>query len=239
MWFNFPLLRAGLNYFWIAGAGSPGSLMPRSLLRRKQQQIPNLILYNTVRTETKHFRWLKKHRITPRHIIIFATPEVPLQRPLNMPEPTNQRRRALHSSETNDTKRTSWSSFSRTPLVATATVFGVLMLAFHVKADASELRGSGKPIFFDRVKEGPLGLTKTDLILFGAVFLLAFELLQFLVEGSGSKWTRVARLDEVSRGAKNIFEWIWHGVLFVLKDGLVRSWFLFEASIWITSERYA
>lgn len=148
----------------------------------------------------------EKHRITPRHIIVLATPEVPLQRPLNMSEPTNQRRRALHSWETNDTQRTSWSSFSRTPLVATATVFGVLLLAFHVKADASELRGSGKPLFFDRVKEGPLGLNKTDLILFGAVFLLAFELLQFLVEGSGSKWTRVARLDEVSRVTKNIFE---------------------------------
>ena len=98
-----------------------------------------------------------------------------------------QRKRALHNSETNDTQRTSWSSFSRTPLVATATIFGVLMLVFHVKADASDLHGGDEPLFFDRLKMGPTGLSKADLILFGAVFLLAFELLQFLVEGSGSK----------------------------------------------------
>ena len=107
-----------------------------------------------------------------------------------MPETIYRRRRALHSSESNDSPRNSGSSFSRTPLVATATVFGILMLAFHVKADASDLHGSGEPLFFDRVKEGPLGLTNADLILFGGIFLLAFELLQFLVEGSGSKCNR-------------------------------------------------
>ena len=117
-----------------------------------------------------------------------ASTEVPSRITLTMCTTTSQRRRALHTSEANDGQRTSWSSFSRTPLVATATAFGVLMLAFHVRADTSDLHGSNNPLFFDRLKEGPLGLTKADLILFGAIFLLAFELLQFLVEGSGSEF---------------------------------------------------
>ena len=65
-------------------------------------------------------------------------------------------------------------------------VFGVLMLAFHVKADAADLDGSDTPLFFERIQEGSSGLSNVDLIFFGAFFLLAFELLQFLVEGSGS-----------------------------------------------------
>ena len=115
-----------------------------------------------------------------------------------------QRRRALHNSETNDTQRTSWSSFSRTPLVATATIFGVLMLVFHVKADALDLHGSDKPLFFDRLKMGPAGLSKADLILFGAVFLLAFELLQFLVEGSGSKLQQLSRDANAKRKSRSV-----------------------------------
>ena len=132
----------------------------------------------------------------------------------------NRRRRALHSSESNDAPRNSWSSFSRTPLVATATVFGVLMLAFHVKADTSNLQGSGEPLFFDRVKEGPLGLTNADLIFFGAIFLLAFELLQFLVEGSGSKcnWAH----GEVSKTMHRfLFHWTFLTLFIIsfLQDG--------------------
>lgn len=90
-------------------------------------------------------------------------------------------------------------------LVTTAVAFGVLMLAFHVKADAAVDGGDTAPLFLERVQEGPSGLINIDLILFGAIFLLAFELLQFLVEGSG-KWAgaklipvRGKHLDELSK----------------------------------------
>jgi len=85
---------------------------------------------------------------------------------------------------------------SPNPLVATAMVYGVLLLAFHVQADGSvtdDMNIQQATGFFDRLKKGPANLSQIDLILFGAFFLLAFELLQFLVEGSGRKclWYRL------------------------------------------------
>lgn len=89
-----------------------------------------------------------------------------------------------------------------TPFVATTLAFGVLLLAFHVRAD-SQLTDNDDT-FLERVQEGPFGLSNEDLILFGAFILLAFELLQFLVHGSGN-WlgtklipVRGKHLDELS-----------------------------------------
>lgn len=79
---------------------------------------------------------------------------------------------------------------STIPFIATAFTFGLLLLAYHVKADAG-FEGtygdsSDAAPFHQRVQTGPFGLSNVDLILFGAFILLAFETLQFLVQGSGS-----------------------------------------------------
>jgi hypothetical protein len=79
---------------------------------------------------------------------------------------------------------------STTPFVVTAFSYGLLLLVYHVKADAG-FEGtygdsSDAAPFHQRVQTGPFGLSNVDLILFGAFILLAFETLQFLVQGSGS-----------------------------------------------------
>jgi hypothetical protein len=76
------------------------------------------------------------------------------------------------------------------PLAATAVVYGVLLLAYHVKADENYMATfaeDGEAPFHQRVQDGPFGFSNVDLILFGAFVLMAFELLQFLVQGSGSE----------------------------------------------------
>lgn len=74
--------------------------------------------------------------------------------------------------------------------IATAITYGILLLAFHVMADATDVETETPP-FVQRVQEGPFGLSHVDLILFGSFILLAFELLQFLVAGSGRTSKRV------------------------------------------------
>ena len=77
------------------------------------------------------------------------------------------------------------------PLAATAVAYGVLMLAYHVQADAEYLAKnageSNEAPFFQRVQDGPFGFSTLDKVLFGAFVLMAFELLQFAVHGSGSE----------------------------------------------------
>ncbi|CAB9504525.1 Methylsterol monooxygenase 1 [Seminavis robusta] len=63
--------------------------------------------------------------------------------------------------------------------LGTALAFSVLLLAFHVKADTEV------PQFHQRVQASPFEFSTLDFILFGAFILLAFELLQFLVQNSG------------------------------------------------------
>ena len=80
-------------------------------------------------------------------------------------------------------------SLSNTVL-ATAVGYGVLLLAYDVKADAEYLQSSAESNeapFFQRVQKGPFGFSNLDRILFGAFVLMAFELLQFAVQGSGSE----------------------------------------------------
>lgn len=73
------------------------------------------------------------------------------------------------------------------PLTAAAIAYGVLMLAYHVQADAGYSAESNEAPFFQRVQDGPFGFSNVDRILFGAFILMAFELLQIAVSGSGSK----------------------------------------------------
>ena len=100
---------------------------------------------------------------------------------------TATRRRSLQQSGTQERK---WKTIQfSTPFIATAITYSVLMLAFHVKADP-EYTDSGnyaEAPFVKRVQEGPFGLSNMDLILFGSFIMLAFELLQVLVAGSGSE----------------------------------------------------
>ena len=65
------------------------------------------------------------------------------------------------------------------PIAATAVGYGVLLLAYHVKADAEYLESSEEAPFLQRVQKGPFGFSNLDLLLFGAFVLMAFELLQF------------------------------------------------------------
>lgn len=90
----------------------------------------------------------------------------------------------------------------RFPVGTVALVYAVLMLAYHVRADTATY--NEEPPFIVRVQEGPFGLSKMDLLLFGCFLLLAFEVLQLFVSGSG-KWfgaklipVRGKHLDELS-----------------------------------------
>lgn len=88
-------------------------------------------------------------------------------------------------------------------------VYGVLMVAHHVKADRNQSfadeTSMTKPItLLDRVQGGPNALTTLDKILFGALILLAFELLDY-ISGHVGKWinaklipVRGKHLDELS-----------------------------------------
>jgi hypothetical protein len=76
---------------------------------------------------------------------------------------------------------------SSIPFIITAFTYGVMLLAYHVKADAVYSDSNDAAPFHQRVQTGPFGLSNVDLILFGAFILLAFETLQFLVQGSGSR----------------------------------------------------
>jgi hypothetical protein len=95
----------------------------------------------------------------------------------------------------------------RTPVVASAIGYGVLMLAFHVHAVEMAGEDRNESVVFERVQARPFGMSDFDLILFSAFVLLGMELLQFLVAGSGSKFiyptTRVSsppRIDSAVLG---------------------------------------
>lgn len=68
------------------------------------------------------------------------------------------------------------------PVGLMAVFNGVLLLAYHVNAGPEE-----EPPFIERVQQRPFGMSNVDLMLFGAFILLAFEVLNFLVQGSGSE----------------------------------------------------
>lgn len=68
------------------------------------------------------------------------------------------------------------------PVALMAVFNGVLLLAYHVNAGPEE-----EPPFIERVQQRPFGMSNVDLMLFGAFILLAFEVLNFLVQGSG-RW---------------------------------------------------
>ena len=85
------------------------------------------------------------------------------------------------------------------------------MLGYHVKADRNESFANESPrndashiSLLDRVQAGPNALTTLDKILFGALILLAFELLDYISAHLG-KWinaklipVRGKHLDELS-----------------------------------------
>jgi hypothetical protein len=94
-------------------------------------------------------------------------------------------------------------------------VYSVCMLSYHVKAeadrnqsDSDESRGratfSSGSSFWDRVQLGPNALETLDKILFGALILMAFELLDYISKNFG-RWghaklipVRGKHLDELS-----------------------------------------
>jgi sterol desaturase/sphingolipid hydroxylase (fatty acid hydroxylase superfamily) len=90
-------------------------------------------------------------------------------------------------------------------------VYSICLLRFHVQADRNESfsEESGIPAgsftsLWDRVKAGPNALTTIDKILFGALILMAFELLDY-ISGHVGKWinaklipVRGKHLDELS-----------------------------------------
>jgi len=76
----------------------------------------------------------------------------------------------------------------------TMVMYGILMVAHHVQADRNEsFLANESPLCthyvsaWDRVKAGPNALTTLDKILFGALILLAFELLDY-ISGHLGKW---------------------------------------------------
>jgi hypothetical protein len=62
----------------------------------------------------------------------------------------------------------------------------ILLLGFHVHADTETL-SEGASTLWDRLQEGPEALNGLDKVLFGVLILLAFELLDFITNHSGSK----------------------------------------------------
>ena len=91
-------------------------------------------------------------------------------------------------------------------------VYGFLMVVHHVQADRNESfstdsprkNNTAAPTVWDRVQAGPNALTTLDKILFGALILMAFELLDYISSHLG-KWihaklipVRGKHLDELS-----------------------------------------
>jgi hypothetical protein len=62
----------------------------------------------------------------------------------------------------------------------------VFLLGFHVHADTEKL-SEGTSTLWDRLQQGPEALNALDKVLFGVLILLAFELLDFITNHSGSK----------------------------------------------------
>jgi hypothetical protein len=61
----------------------------------------------------------------------------------------------------------------------------VFLLGFHFHADTENL--SEANTLWDRLQQGPEALNALDKVLFGVLILLAFELLDFITNHSGSK----------------------------------------------------
>lgn len=60
----------------------------------------------------------------------------------------------------------------------------VFLLGFHVHADTEDL---SEATLWDRLQQGPDALNALDKVLFGVLILLAFELLDYITNHSGSK----------------------------------------------------
>jgi hypothetical protein len=89
-------------------------------------------------------------------------------------------------------------------------IYSVLMLGYHVKADRNRSnadesrRATFSSSFWDRVQLGPSALETLDKILFAAMILMAFELLDYISKNFG-RWVhaklipvRGKHLDELS-----------------------------------------
>jgi hypothetical protein len=61
----------------------------------------------------------------------------------------------------------------------------IFLLGFHVHADTESLP---EATLWDRLLQGPEALNALDKVLFGVLILLAFELLDFITNHSGSKF---------------------------------------------------
>lgn len=89
--------------------------------------------------------------------------------------------------------------------------YTICMLGYHVKADRNQSFADESGMhdktfisFWDRIQAGPNALTTLDKILFGALILMAFELLDY-ISGHVGKWihaklipVRGKHLDELS-----------------------------------------
>jgi hypothetical protein len=71
-----------------------------------------------------------------------------------------------------------------TPYVAFA-ANAVFLLGYHVHADTEDV---SEATLWDRFQQGPDAVNGLDKVLFGVLILLAFELLDFLTNHSGSKY---------------------------------------------------
>jgi hypothetical protein len=60
----------------------------------------------------------------------------------------------------------------------------VFLLGYHVHADTDDF---SEATLWDRLQQGPDAVNALDKVLFGVLILLAFELLDFLTNHSGSK----------------------------------------------------
>lgn len=69
---------------------------------------------------------------------------------------------------------------------------GILLLSYHVCAESGTSFDSQRhpwSLFWDRLNDGPDALTTLDKLLFGALMLLAFEVLDFISKHSGCELT--------------------------------------------------
>jgi hypothetical protein len=69
----------------------------------------------------------------------------------------------------------------------TFVAYTVFLLGVHVHLDREKLSEHASTLW-DRLQEGPEALNGLDKVLFGVLILLAFELLDFITNHSGSKY---------------------------------------------------
>ena len=63
----------------------------------------------------------------------------------------------------------------------------LVLVQFHIRTEAAVIVGDGEPSFSERIRKGPAGLTILDKILFGALMLIAFEVLDYITKHVGRK----------------------------------------------------